>query len=91
MNGPVDVLKILDLAAEQLSYDGHRDLIEARAAVAELIEADVAYDTTRSRHTAAFKDGPHGDLREQREAQAMLNAARDRRADSIARVKGGAA
>lgn len=60
----------------------------ARAAIAGLIEADKAYDTARSRYDHAFRDGPHGNLDEQRDAQHMLREAKKRRAAALARVGG---
>ena len=63
---------------------------EARAAVAELIEADKEYDTARSRYDHAFCDGPRGDMQEQRLAQKMLREAKERRAAVLARIQGGA-
>lgn len=66
-----------------------REAQYARDAVAELIAADKEYDTARSRYDHAFRDGPHGDLQEQRASQKMLREAKTRRADALARVGGG--
>lgn len=39
MSAPVDVLAVMDDAAQVLGRDGNRAMAEARAAVAELIDA----------------------------------------------------
>ena len=91
---PVDVLAVIDSCTDELEkqpgcyYTDAAKLQEARAAIAELIEADKAYDTARSRYDHAFRDGPHGNLDEQRDAQHMLREAKKRRAAALARVGG---
>ena len=92
----IDVLAVMDLAAglligcpdDDVAEDCSADVAKARAAIAELIEADKAYDTARSRYDHAFRDGPHGNLDEQRDAQHMLREAKKRRAAALARVGG---
>ena len=89
MTAPVDVLAVMDGVASRFRHPHNamqRNFIEARAAIAELIEADKAYDTARSRYDAAFRDGPYGNLNEQRDAQHMLREAKKRRATALARV-----
>jgi len=90
-SGPVDVLAVIDAACCVLALDKHADpqcqLAEARAAVAELIEADRAYDTARSRYNAAFQNGPHGDIAEQRWAQEQLNDAKGRRSAALTNIR----
>ena len=94
MTAPVDVLAVIDSCTDELEkqpgcyYTDAAKLQEARAAIAELIEADKAYDTARSRYDHAFRDGPHGNLDEQRDAQHMLREAKKRRAAALARVGG---
>ena len=91
---PVDVLAVMDSCTDELEkqpgcyYTDAAKLQEARAAIAGLIEADKAYDTARSRYDHAFRDGPHGNLDEQRDAQHMLREAKKRRAAALARVGG---
>ena len=96
---PVDVLAVMDALVEStarlaaggtVTADPHTVEVakRTRAAIAELIEADKAYDTARSRYDHAFRDGPHGNLDEQRDAQHMLREAKKRRAAALARVGG---
>ena len=89
---PVDVLAVMDALIHYATMKsggvgrGYHE--KARAAIAGLIEADKAYDTARSRYDHAFRDGPHGNLDEQRDAQHMLREAKKRRAAALACVGG---
>lgn len=76
----VDVLAVMDHESdrieERIGYGLADDLRDARAAVAELIEADVAYDKA---YAGAVADPAN---------EAALDEAEERRAAALARVKG---
>lgn len=74
---PVDVLAVMESVWHQgLDETNVRDFEKARAAVAELIEADVAYDNAYANATADPAN------------EAALAEAEERRASALARVKG---
>lgn len=111
MSAPVDVLAVMDLARESLRNSSqqtpeglalHSAVARARAALAELIEADKDYDDA----LAAFAAGPFPNLTpdsidewadewarvaQRADLQDRLESAKTRRAAALARVKGGAA
>lgn len=81
MSGPVDVLGVLEQAADTCPDRLDWDLREARAAVAELIDADREYDVARAYFSVATgKTGCDP-------ATTRLAAAQNRRAVALARVQ----
>jgi hypothetical protein len=84
MSGPLDVLAVLDQAAAALKYAGARRegvgrVIEARAAVAELVEADRALDAADAAYGRAKTGAPRN------VAWDAVLAARKRRAEALAK------
>lgn len=78
----VDVLAVINreiLRAGGVDYSDGRDLIAARAAVAELVEADEEYN--RAREAWLASPGEHDDFQATRDAW-------KRRMKALARVKG---
>ena len=104
MNAPVDVLAVMDrsVAREYNPFERdnqsllHAHLIEARAAVAELIAADRAFDVTKAHRIEADNRITRGDrsddaFRRQASTHHAHDRAVERRAAALARVQGGAA
>lgn len=85
----MDVLAVLDREIRDENVPGHiaTQLAEARAAVAELVEADREYDETMEWHAKAVAYCDHFDP-EQGLAARALKAARARRAAALARFGG---
>jgi len=85
---PVDVLAVMDDAAEKYTERGTfskaKAMREARAAVAELVEADKEYDAARAAYEACAYVGECHHKR-------TLKKAEERRRAALARVQGGAA
>lgn len=89
-NGAMDVLAVLagyaqDTGAFRVSNKGATELAAACAAVAELVEADKAYDEARK---AATPDHSGHEIPD--ESYFKLSAASDRRAAALVRVGGAA-
>ena len=92
MNAPVDVLAVLDLAAglligcpdDDVAEDCSADVAKARAAIAELIEADREF---KAANDALSKTHPQGEDAETMESMyAHRNRCRERREKAIAAV-----
>ena len=88
MSAPVDVLAVLDRAHVAFSGEQAAGIYAARAAVAELIEADEEYDAARREEHAA-EEADDDEL--QCNAVRRMQWAKDRRAIALARCNGGAA
>lgn len=92
MSAPVEVLAVMDAAikgaeAPVRERRGHRNgLIEARAAVAELIEADVALDAANFALVGTDPQSEDAETMESMRAHRRFCIAR--RAAALARVKG---
>jgi len=93
VSAPVDVLAVLDevqdwlyRSSESRGDDDRAEAVkQARAAVAELIEANIEFDAAHMAYSAAKTGKPRND------AWARVVAAVDRRHAALARVAGGAA
>lgn len=86
----IDVLAVMLQSADALKYAGARragidSVLEARAAVAELIAADEEYDKASDAFDAAIN------TEASTECWNRLTRAKKRRAAALARVQGGAA
>ena len=88
MSKQVDVLAVLDETYGLLAGPAAEQLEAARAAVAELIEADEEYDAARREEHAA-EEADDDEL--QCNAVRRMQWAKDRRAIALARCNGGAA
>jgi len=82
----VDVLAVMESAAWLAESEiNRRELEEARAAVAELIEADIAYDAAMTkRHSRAYLDC--APIKQRRIQEWLVNASK-RRAAALSRVR----
>lgn len=96
MTAPVDVLAVYDRLLREVPMGaGHmQNIVAARAAIAELIEADKEYNAAKHAHTCiaheTYKVGEWGDHDERmRAASQRLLLAGERRRAALARVGGG--
>lgn len=89
MSAPVDVLAAIASAVGGLHETGQNqyasDLLDARAAIAELIEANVAFSAA----TDAMMKSPND--KNGNSTVALWHVANDRRSAALARCNGGAA
>ena len=85
MSAPVDVLAVLDRAHVAFSGEQAAGIYAARAAVAELIEANVAFSAA----TDAMMKSPND--KNGNSTVVLWHVANDRRSAALARCNGGAA
>ena len=85
MSAPVDVLAVLDRAHVAFSGEQAAGIYAARAAVAELIEANVAFSAA----TDAMMKSPND--KNWNSTVVLWHVANDRRSAALARCNGGAA